>query len=96
MNEYIPIDSRCDDTTICLEDPSDRATIILEFTTDDKVIYSQDIHVNNGLFKSCLLDPSRNFLTYEIKFDNEKTLTITREFICTDIEPYNITLTVTF
>ena len=48
------------------------------------------------MVKYVSLDPSSNLLNYEIQFQNEKILSTTREVLCPNVKPYNITLLTTF
>ena len=68
------------------------ARIIPEFETGDKLIYCRDGHEDTVTLTSHSFDPESEILKYEIKFDNERTRSTTREFLRPSNEPDTITL----
>ena len=73
-------------------DDSIEVRIIPEFKTGDTLIYCRDGHEDTVTLTSHSFDPESKILKYEIKVDNERTLSTARKFLRPSNEPDTITL----
>lgn len=77
------------------DDESKADHIVPELDNGDTLIYCRDRHEDTVTLISHSFDPTSEILNYEIKFDDDRTLSTTREFLHPSDEPDTITLTST-